>query len=301
MNNQFKENILRSYRETGIINISDGVHYPSKQTLIDCLELIKEILFPGFFGAVALKEISLDELTEKRLIQLSEYLLHAVFECLYWNPEKEVNVSKEEAQKQAQYIIDAFFETIPALREQLKDDAMATYEADPAAKSLVEVILSYPGFLAVMVYRVAHFFYLQKVPLIPRMLSEIVHLQTAIDIHPGAKIGSSFCIDHGTGVVIGETAVIGNNVKLYQGVTLGAFSVKDKNTSDKRHPTIEDGVTIYSMSTILGGDTVVGKGSIVGGNVWLTRSIPDHSKIYVSQDFNTTYRLIIKDSSEEMQ
>ena len=296
MINQYKENILRSYEDTGIINISDGIHYPSKQLLVDILELIKEILFPGFFGVMALKNTDLEELTEIRLNQLTDYLIPAVFKCLFWNPEEDLGISKEDATQLAESVVYGFLDHIPSFRLSLKYDANAMYQADPAAKSLVEVILSYPGFQAVMVYRIAHYFYKKGVPLIPRMLSEIVHLQTAIDIHPGARIGKSFCIDHGSGIVIGETSIIGDHVMLYQGVTLGAFSTKDVDPSQKRHPTIEDGVTIYSMSTILGGDTVVGAHSIVGGNVWLTRSIPSNSKIYLSEDFNTTYRLVDNDS-----
>ncbi|RAP26047.1 serine acetyltransferase [Candidatus Marinamargulisbacteria bacterium SCGC AG-333-B06] len=297
MINQYKQSIIRSYEDTGIINISDGIHYPPKQLLVDILELIKEILFPGFFGTVALKDADLDVLLEKRLIQLQEYLIPEVFKCLYWNPEQDLVISEDKAKQLADDIVYGFFDLIPSLRLLLKYDANAIYQADPAAKSLIEVILSYPGFQAVMVYRIAHYFYQKDVPLIPRMFTEIVHFQTAIDIHPGATIGESFCIDHGTGIVIGETAVIGKHVMLYQGVTLGAFSTKDVDVAKKRHPTIEDGVTIYSMSTILGGDTVVGAHSVVGGNVWLTRSIPANSKIYLSEDFNTTYRLVTKDST----
>tara|TARA_B100000427_G_scaffold126990_1_gene105594 strand:+ start:15087 stop:15998 length:912 start_codon:yes stop_codon:yes gene_type:complete len=301
MINKYKESIIQSYEDTGIINISDGIHYPPKQLLVDILELIKEILFPGFFGTQALKDSNLAVLTEQRLEQLQGYLIPEIFKCLYWNPEQDsaVKKDKDEAKQRSEAIVLGFFGSIASLRKALKDDANAIYQADPAAKSLVEVILSYPGFQAVMVYRIAHYFYQQDVPLIPRMLSEIVHLQTAIDIHPGATIGDSFCIDHGTGIVIGETAVIGNNVMLYQGVTLGAFSTKDVDLAAKRHPTIEDDVTIYSMSTILGGDTVVGSHSIVGGNVWLTRSIPAHSKIYLSEDFNSTYRLVTNDSADD--
>jgi serine O-acetyltransferase len=144
------------------------------------------------------------------------------------------------------------------------------------------VILAYPGFEAIMVHRLARFFWKREVPLIPRMMSEIVHNRTGIDIHPGAEIGDSFFIDHGTGVVIGETTVIGNYVKLYQGVTLGALSVQKELAGKKRHPTIEDDVTIYSGATILGGETVIGRGSTIGGNVWITGSVPPHSTVYIS-------------------
>ncbi len=298
MINKYKKSILQSYEDTGIVNISDNVHYPPKQMLVDILELIKEILFPGFFGTEALKDENLEVVTEQRLMQLQDFLIPEVFKCIFWNPEQDSTIAESEAKQLAKTIVYGFFDSVPSLRSSLKNDANAIYHADPAAKSLVEVILSYPGFLAVMVYRIAHYFYQQQVPLIPRMFTEIAHRQTAIDIHPGATIGNSFCMDHGTGIVIGETAVIGNNVMLYQGVTLGAFSTKDVDLALKRHPTIEDGVTIYSMSTILGGDTIVGANSIVGGNVWLTRSLAPNSKIYLSEDFNTTYRLVSNDTNQ---
>ena len=174
----------------------------------------------------------------------------------------------------------AFFERLPAIQQSLQADAEAMYAGDPAAKSVEEVIIAYPGFFAIATYRIAHELSLLGVPLIPRILTEYAHQVTGIDIHPGAKIGGSFCIDHGTGIVIGETTVIGNNVKLYQGVTLGALSVSKDLASSKRHPTVEDNVVIYSYATILGGDTVIGHGSIIGGNVWLIESVPPNSKIY---------------------
>jgi serine O-acetyltransferase len=160
----------------------------------------------------------------------------------------------------------------------------ANFRGDPAAKSYEEVILSYPGFQAITVHRLANFFWKAQVPLIPRMMSELLHGSTGIDIHPGAEIGESFFIDHGTGVVIGETTVIGKNVKIYQGVTLGALSVKKEmgEGSSKRHPTIEDDVTIYSNATILGGDTIIGRGSVIGGNVWITKSVPPGTTVYTT-------------------
>ncbi len=175
---------------------------------------------------------------------------------------------------------------IPEIRRVLDFDVRAAYEGDPAATSQMEVVLSYPGLYAVTVHRLAHELYLQKVPILPRVMSEIAHSRTGIDIHPGATIGEGFFIDHGTGVVIGETTVIGRNVKLYQGVTLGALSFpKDKATGilrkgHKRHPNVEDNVVIYAGATILGGDTVIGHDSEIGGNVWLMESIPPHSRVY---------------------
>jgi serine O-acetyltransferase len=180
----------------------------------------------------------------------------------------------------AAHIEVAYMEAIPNVHRLLKLDAESILKGDPAAVSRTEVIRTYPGFRAIAVYRLAHEFYKLGVPLIPRILTEHVHGLTGIDIHPGATIGERFCIDHGTGVVIGETVSIGNNVKIYQGVTLGALSVKKDLAKTKRHPTIEDNVIIYSGATILGGETVIGYDSIVGGNVWLTKSVPPGSRIY---------------------
>lgn len=177
-------------------------------------------------------------------------------------------------------IAGQFFEVLPQIFEKLNEDVEAMYEGDPAAKSKAEVIQTYPGFYAIAAYRMAHQLHLLGVKGIPRMITEHAHSKTGIDIHPSATIGNHFCIDHGTGVVIGETAIIGDHVKIYQGVTLGALSVSKDDALRKRHPTLEDHVVVYAGATILGGDTVIGHHSVVGGNVWLTRSVPANSKIY---------------------
>jgi serine O-acetyltransferase len=177
-------------------------------------------------------------------------------------------------------LAETLFSQLPLLREALLRDAAATLAADPAAQGLAEVISSYPGFYATAMYRLAHTLHLRGVPRLPRMLSEYAHRQTGVDIHPGAHIGTAFCIDHGTGIVIGETAHIGAHVQIYQGVTLGALSVTKTLQGLKRHPTIEDHVVIYANATILGGSTVIGTRSIIGGNVWLTESVPSHSRVY---------------------
>ena len=174
---------------------------------------------------------------------------------------------------------------LPRIKEKLIQDARAIYEGDPAAYSMEEIILCYPGFYAILVYRIAHLLYTLSIPFLPRMISEVAHSRTGIDIHPGAKIGDRFCIDHGTGVVIGETARIGDRVKIYQGVTIGAKSfATDKDgrliREIKRHPDIGNGCVIYANATILGGDTVIGDNSIIGGNVWLTHSVPNDSRVY---------------------
>lgn len=177
-------------------------------------------------------------------------------------------------------IADRFFDSLPAIYEKLSQDVVAMYEGDPAAKSRSEVIQTYPGFYAIAAYRVAHLLHLLGVRGLPRVITEHAHSKTGIDIHPSAQIGDHFCIDHGTGVVIGETAVIGHHVKIYQGVTLGALSVSKEDAVRKRHPTLEDHVVVYAGATILGGETIIGHHSVVGGNVWLTRSVPPNSKIY---------------------
>lgn len=175
---------------------------------------------------------------------------------------------------------DLFFESLPGIYDDLNLDVTAMFVGDPAAKSRSEVIRTYPGFYAIAAYRIAHELHRLRVKEIPRIITEHAHSKTGIDIHPGAGIGRHFCIDHGTGVVIGETAIINDHVKIYQGVTLGALSVSKEDAERKRHPTIEEGVVIYAGATILGGETVIGRESVIGGNVWLTRSVPPYSKIY---------------------
>ena len=179
-----------------------------------------------------------------------------------------------------------FFDALPTIHERLEHDAVAIYAGDPAAKSITEVVRTYPGFYAIAAYRLAHELHRLGVAGIPRAITEHAHSKTGIDIHPAAKIGEHFCIDHGTGVVIGETTTIGNHVKIYQGVTLGALSVDKKDAEKKRHPTIEDHVVLYAGATILGGETIIGHDSVIGGNVWLTRSVPPNSKIYYQAKMN---------------
>jgi serine O-acetyltransferase len=192
-------------------------------------------------------------------------------------------LKKNEAlhQGDGEALANVFFESLEEeVYNKLHEDLDAMYSGDPAAKSKTEIIRCYPGFYAISAYRVAHSLHRLGVSLIPRMITEYAHSKTGVDIHPGARIGRFFCIDHATGIVIGETTIVGDRVKIYQGVTLGALSVNKKDADKKRHPTIEDDVVIYAGATILGGDTVIGKNSVVGGNVWLTKSIPAKSKIY---------------------
>lgn len=184
------------------------------------------------------------------------------------------------SESERSHLIESFINELPHFHEILLEDARAIFNGDPAARGIDEVIVAYPGFFAIAVYRLANWFTLRTVPLIPRMIAEHAHTMTGIDIHPGATIGRSFVIDHGTGIVIGETTVIHDNVKIYQGVTLGALSVQKSLADTKRHPTIERDVVIYANATILGGETVIGAGSTIGGNVWITKSVPPQSRIY---------------------
>lgn len=235
-----------------------------KTEAIQYLESLIDFLFPHFSNKVYYTEedvISKLQLLKRDLIQLIKLL----------NGQTPPNVEE---------ISDAFINKLPQIHSMLWADAEFIYQGDPAAESIDEVILAYPGFMAIVIYRIAHELYLLKVPIIPRILTEHAHQITGIDIHPGATIGSPFFIDHGTGIVIGETTIIGKNVKLYQGVTLGALSVDKSLAQTKRHPTIEDDVVIYSQAVILGGDTVIGNNSIVGGNSWVTQSIPPNSIVY---------------------
>jgi serine O-acetyltransferase len=220
------------------------------------------------------------ENTESRLLELKRRF-NSYLEALH---SLDATLSKDGPER-----VEKFFESFTTIATKLDADVNAAFVGDPAAYSKEEVIITYPGFYAVCIYRFAHELHKLKVPLLPRLMSEYAHEKTGIDIHPGAEIEESFFIDHGTGVVIGETSIIGKNVKIYQGVTLGAMSVKKKLQSIKRHPTIEADVVIYANSTILGGDTVIGKGSIIGGNVWLTQSMP--AKTVVFNKLETGYNL----------
>ncbi|MFV0604317.1 MAG: serine O-acetyltransferase EpsC [Niabella sp.] len=194
--------------------------------------------------------------------------------------------------EKARQIVDNFFSTVPNIYQQLLQDANSILNFDPAAEALEEILVAYPGFYATAIYRFSHQLYEYKIPILPRLFSEYAHSKTGIDIHPGAKIGHPFFIDHGTGIVIGETSIIGNNVKIYQGVTLGALNVAKELSQVKRHPTIEDNVIIYANATILGGETIVGRSSIIGGNVWLTESVPSNSVVYHKSEISVKDNLL---------
>ncbi|MDR2363310.1 MAG: serine acetyltransferase [Spirochaetaceae bacterium] len=289
--NKSIEALVASYGCYGLVNHSGGSNLPGRDSIEDILHGLDELIFPGFRENEGLDHDNLQFITAERVYHIARELIREVEKSLVFS-NRNAGVSggeknacgSEGCHAAAELIVNDFFDELPRIRSALALDMKAAFKGDPAAKSIEEVIVSYPGFEAITVHRLAHFFWVREVPLIPRIMSELVHGSTGIDIHPGAQIGESFFIDHGTGVVIGETTVIGKNVKLYQGVTLGALSVKKEAADKKRHPTIEDDVTIYSGATILGGQTVIGRGCTIGGNVWLTESVPPHTMVYTKTD-----------------
>lgn len=258
---------------------------PSREEILAIARLLFELFYPGYYGRQDLTDENLPFHVGNLLSELREKLAREIETCLCFACEMEDRATADCA-GEAKRISAALLAALPQIRDALILDVQAAYDGDPAAQSLDEVILAYPGLVAVTVHRFAHELYRQGVPLMPRILAEWAHTQTGVDIHPGAAIGRSFFIDHATGTVIGETSAIGAEVKLYQGVTLGALShPRDaegrvvRNT--KRHPTVEDNVTLYANAIVLGGDTVVGEGSIVGGSVFLTKSVPPGSRVAI--------------------
>jgi len=264
-----------------MVNHSGGVNLPGRESIANIMRALDELIFPGFRENEGLDHNNLRLITTEKMNHLARHLIGEVEKSLAFSVRLgSLKCGHGGCHAAAELLVGGFFDELPAIRRTLALDMQANFRGDPAAKSFEEVILSYPGFQAITVHRLAHYFWNVQVPLIPRMMSELIHGKTGIDIHPGATIGESFFIDHGTGVVIGETTVIGKNVKIYQGVTLGALSVKKEEAGKKRHPTIEDDVTIYSNATILGGQTIIGTGSVIGGNVWITESVPPHTVVY---------------------
>jgi len=279
------EDVLESYKQTPTTRNIGESPLPGKQAIIEILEGIREILFPGYYGISELCWENVRYFVGSKIDVLFVSLSTEISKSFVHKCRETGHVCVECMDRAEQHSIE-FFKKIPKLRELLVEDVQAAYDGDPAAKSLDEIIFSYPCILAITTYRVAHELHIQGVPLIPRIMTEYAHGVTGIDIHPGAKIGRSFFIDHGTGVVIGETCEIGDRVKIYQGVTLGALSFPKDGTGAlvrgrKRHPTIEDDVVIYAEATILGGDTVIGKGSVIGGNVWLVESVPPGTRVTI--------------------
>src|SRR5882757_1749498 len=277
------EELLHTYAEDGGINyLAAAAMLPSRSVIDDACAELMSLMFPGFRGEPLFDSSDLPEVTRSRLRSLHSRLKPEFCKSLgKYPPDAAV-------EKRAEELLVGFFSQLPAVRKMLWTDIDAAYDGDPAATSYEEIILAYPALEAIAIQRMANEFYLRHLPLIPRIMTEWAHSRTGIDIHPGAKIGSHFFIDHGTGVVIGETCEIGTRVKLYHGVTLGARSFqKDEHgkikKGGKRHPKVEDEVTIYPNSTILGGETVIGARSTIGGNVFLVQSVPPDSLVYYEE------------------
>ena len=284
------DNILESYDHYGFVNRNEEENFPNRQNVVSILTDLQSLVFPGFRTAEDIDPINLRYVTGQKVNNIIAKLTREIQKALIYTVTKTngdtQHITESHCFKLAEKTSFALIEEIPEIRRLIQLDTIAGFNGDPAAKSPEEIILSYPGLEAILVHRIAYFLHINGVPIIPRIMSEHVHGKTGIDIHPGAKIGESFFIDHGTGVVIGETCIIGNNVKLYQGVTLGALSVQKDLQDKKRHPTIEDNVTIYANATILGGNTVIGKGCIIGGNTWITKSIEAGSTITQGKENN---------------
>jgi serine O-acetyltransferase len=275
--------IAASYDGSDEIDNLDSAALPNKRAVVAAFNHIMPALYIGFYSTRALNRTNLRYSISKHLYPAQDILVEQIDRAIRYQ-ERMGRLEETKPEGWSEDVVLRLFEKIPELRRVLNTDVRAAFNGDPAASSIEEVVFSYPSVQAITAYRVAHELCLANVPMIPRIITEYAHSETGIDINPCAKIGESFFIDHGTGVVIGATAVIGRNVKLYQGVTLGALSVSRDEVDDhggrKRHPTIEDDVTIYAGASIHGGDTVIGKGSVIGGNVWLTKSVPPGSKIF---------------------
>ncbi len=276
------EQVIRSCNDETCYTHVDYEPIPSRILVIQLLEKLREVLFPGYFSREKIDPVNLKYSLGQALSSLYDMLSEQIMlsfrhDCFRYE------LPCSECEQKGATLALKLLKSIPDLRRVLATDVAASYDGDPAAHSYDEIIFSYPGIWAVTVYRVAHRLHTLGVPLLPRIMTEYAHSVTGIDIHPGASIGERFTIDHGTGVVIGETTEIGRNVRIYQGVTLGALSLPpdagDRLRGKKRHPSIEDDVIIYAGATILGGDTVIGARSVIGGNVWLTESVPPDTRV----------------------
>ena len=269
--------ITRTFQGDSGINFIDASNLPVRGEILKILDLLLEVLFPGYTGRRTVTKSNINFIVGDILCQVYTELSKQT-ERAYQYQCRIKKCDGCDCRTMAENVTHHLLTQLPKIRELLKGDVGAAFDGDPAAKSYEEIVISYPCITAIATYRIAHELYLKQVPLIPRIMTECAHAKTGIDIHPGAKIGKNFFIDHGTGVVVGETTVIGDNVKIYQGATLGAMSFpKDERgriiKGGKRHPTIEDNVTIYAEATILG-DVVIGKGTVIGGNVWIKESVP---------------------------
>ncbi len=276
------ERVVGGSETRSLLSAVDAPPRPRRREVVEILRLLQEVVYPGFFGETVLYRANLHDHISDVLFRIHLRLSDQIEKALAPHDAAGAAVRAPE-------IATSFFEAVPAIADMVADDVRAAFDGDPAATGFDEIILAYPGVKAVFTYRLAHALHGLGVPLIPRVMTEFAHLETGVDIHPGARIGRSFFIDHGTGTVIGETTDIGNNVKLYQGVTLGALSFPKNERGElirgtKRHPTVEDDVVIYAGATILGGETVVGRGCVIGGSVWLTSSVPPGMRVTLHGD-----------------
>lgn len=271
--------IAKNYSEKEEIFFTDpDKHFPNKKAIVDIVKDLRRVMFPRYFGNETPTGTTPEYFIGESLVRIEDSLRGQLREALLF---RDPNLSDEDLAEQVDRICRAFFGRLPEIQRVLMTDVQAAFDGDPAAQSKEEIIFSYPGFFAIFVYRIAHELYVQKVPIIPRIMSEYAHSGTGVDINSGAEIGDYFFIDHATGVVIGETTKIGSHVKIYQGVTLGALSTRAGQAlaGVKRHPTIEDNVTIYSNASVLGGETVVGAGSIIAGSAFVISSVPAGSRV----------------------
>ena len=262
--------ILQDYKGDRDIDRIEHLRQPDKDVVIDIIEKLRRIVFPGYFKDKNYRTYNAKH-NLSMLIEDVMYNLNSQMALVF----ADYGEDEATAEAHAQEVCLEFFRRIPAIRAMVQTDLQASYDGDPAATGMAEIIFAYPGLYAITVYRLAHELYLLKVPMLPRIMTEHAHSITGIDIHPGATVGKFFFIDHGTGIVIGETTVIGDNVKIYQGVTLGALSTRGGQSlrGKRRHPTIEDNVTIYAGTSVLGGETIIGQGSVIGANAFITKSV----------------------------
>jgi serine O-acetyltransferase len=278
------DGVVQSYDGPEEINNLESAALPNKRAIIEAFNHLKPVLYMGFYATRSLSRANLRHSLSEHLYPAYEILVEQIARAVTYE-ERIGRVDISRADGWNEEVVLRLFDSLSELRRVLNTDVLAAYDGDPAARSIEEIVFSYPAIEAITAYRIAHVLYKERVPMVPRIICEYAHGKSGIDVHAGAEIGERFFIDHGTGVVIGETSVIGRNVKIYQGVTLGALSTKRGERSDfdrtaKRHPTLEDDVTIYAGATILGGETVIGKGAVIGGNQWITGSVPAGAKMF---------------------
>lgn len=280
------EAVAESYDQGRAIDSLESTALPNKRKIIEAIGDLEHVLFMGFYSSEALTPVNLRHYIRQHMYRASDILIEQVARALVYDRRRGGTPEPRDLQR-SEEVVTELMGSLPRLRCELSLDVQAAIDGDPSTESFEEVVFSFPAIKAITIYRIAHELQQHRVPMVPRIMAEHAHSETGIEIHPGARIGRRFFIDHGTGVVIGQTAIIGDDVKLYQGVTLGAISMpRDANgefeRTIKRHPTIEDGVTIYANATILGGNTVVGAGSVIGANTWMTASVPPNTRVSYS-------------------